>query len=104
MTRNQISLKYAQFHQLGHNRRTCKSNQRTLGEATAKSKGKAALEKGKDKVATDKDYFMGFRVQVDGAFSSQQSNVCVIYARLSKLGSYIGSLKVGGIVNRRIRS
>ena len=26
------------------------------------------------------------------------------YPRLSKLGSYIGSLKVGEIVNRRIRS
>ena len=24
-----------------------------------------------------KEYFMGFRVQVDSAFSSQQSNVCV---------------------------
>ena len=27
--------------------------------------------------ANSEDHFMGFRVQVDGAFSNQQSNVCV---------------------------
>ena len=27
--------------------------------------------------ANSKEHFMGFRVQVDMAFSSQQSNVCV---------------------------
>ena len=84
-------------------------NQRPLGVATAKGKGKAATDKGKGKAtssgrkrvfefisiislmqkimhianvfhmqaASTEKHFMRFRVQVDMAFSSQQSNVCV---------------------------
>nr|POE49684.1 hypothetical protein CFP56_31137 [Quercus suber] len=40
MKRNQTSLSCAHCHQLGHNKRTCKSNQRPPGVATAKGKGK----------------------------------------------------------------
>ena len=109
MKRNQTSLRCAHCHQLGHNRRTCRSNQRPPGVATAKGKGKATIDKGKGKLtssskkrvfefisiislmqkimhianvfhmqaASTEKHFMGFRVQVDMAFSSQQSNVCV---------------------------
>ena len=49
MKRNQTSLRCAHCHQLGHNRRTYRSNQKPPGVATAKGKGKAATNKGKGK-------------------------------------------------------
>ena len=52
MKRNQISLKCAHCHQLGHNRRTCRSNQRPPGVATAKGRGKAATNKAKGKATS----------------------------------------------------
>ena len=54
MKRNQTSLRCAHCHQLGHNKRTCRSNQRPPGVAIAKGKGKVTTNKGKGKVATDK--------------------------------------------------
>ena len=47
MKRNQTSLRCAYCHQLGHNRRTCRSNQRPPRVAIAKGKGKSAADKGK---------------------------------------------------------
>ena len=37
---------------IGHNRRTCRSNQRPPKVATAKGKGKAATDKGKGKATS----------------------------------------------------
>jgi len=63
MKRNQISLRCARCHQLGHNRRTYRSNQRPPRVAIAKGKGKAATTRARarQQVVVEKGYLNSFK-------------------------------------------